>query len=237
MLDATFSRKQVASSLLNGYNKRSLGATWEMSVNTNCYGSALRASYRSVIALILGLGGTISGLPAAAQDHESFGVSEILLLVKKEIVAAQQEQTGQPRLRIDEVILDLAVTTDSSSQAGISFSVPIFESLEVAASANSKDTRSSRLRVTFLPEANIFVSSHEDLGLAKAIKEVKKAIQETINEPPKLLLKSFAYETSFVTIRGAGGKISLWIIDLSPLNRQYSATNTIKVKISIASDD
>lgn len=189
------------------------------------------------LALIAVLAGMLQGLPAAAQDGENFGVVEILQLVKKEIVAAQQEQTGQPRLRIDEVILDLAVTTKSSSQAGISFSVPIFDSLEAAASAESEDTRSSRLVVTFQPEANVFVSSHTDLGLAKAIKEVKRAIQETINEPPRLSLKTFTYETSFVTIREVGGRISLWIIDLSPLNREYGATNTIKVKMSAAANN
>ena len=43
---------------------------------------------------------------------EGFGVEEVVSRIKGEITRAQQEQTGDPRLRIDRVELELAVVAN-----------------------------------------------------------------------------------------------------------------------------
>jgi hypothetical protein len=54
---------------------------------------------------------------ALANETDEMAVEEILQQIKSAIVAAQQEKTGEPRLRINAVIIDLAVSTPQRIEA------------------------------------------------------------------------------------------------------------------------
>lgn len=172
--------------------------------------------------------------PTIASDGEQ-GIENILQQVKSAIVAAQQEKTGEPRLTIEKVIIDLAVSTSKNAEGEISLKIPVVD-IGVGGSAAFEKKNTSRLKMEFVPGTDTYVSKSGDLGLAKAIKSLKRAIQATINKPPPLALNTFTYETSFVIVKKGGSDLQLWVIDASPLQVQNTAVNMVKIQMSVVSD-
>lgn len=154
----------------------------------------------------------IDSLPCASASE--LPLSDLIRTIKTELYRAQQEATGDPRLNLDRVELELSITSTTELEGGMVLSVPVLELTGGRLKYSENRAASQRLFLVFEPEGDLQVSPPSgSLGLADRLIQVKEAIQETINLPPPMKMTNFRYGFDFAVVQTSGGGIDLYVFE------------------------
>ena len=191
--------------------------------------SRLQRTAALFILVVLGLCTHAHVSSSATND---VGVDEVIKALKEDIRLAQGAETGEPRLQIDRVELELTTVTEISGEAGVKLLVPVGIGLDVGGAASK--TNSQVIKLTLIPEGDIIVGAEKDHGLSAAIFHVKNALRNALNDPPPLKLKDFVFEMEFAVQKSAGGGISFLILNIAGAKQKKTSTHQMRIYLSLA---
>jgi hypothetical protein len=69
------------------------------------------------------------------------------------------------------------------------------------------------VELTLVPKGSIPISDIPELGLAHAVREVKRALRAALRSEPEFDLETFTYETFFSLERSAEGEVRVKIVE------------------------
>ena len=173
--------------------------------------------------------------PAWAHCND-VSIADLIASVKREIAVAQQQDTGAPRLRIEQVQLDISIVKTVSGGGGISFRVPLVPAVAVEGDVKAEKRQFHHLKLTLEPESEVDVSPGLQLGLAEAILQVKRDLKESMNKPPAFMLRDFVFEVSFVAEEKIHAGVKLAIIGEANLGGSQTGTQKITVYMKSIED-
>jgi hypothetical protein len=188
-------------------------------------------TYKLGIVFTIVVGFMLSSRAKAQVSVDEFDVDEVIKAIKSEIQTAQATETGLPRLKIDRVELELAVTTEQEITGGIKVKVVRFGA-EVNKGATKGTTHTLNLVLSSL--GPYVIERGSNFGLVPAIQSVKVALRNALNEPPRFKLETFTFELETAIERKAGGGLTFLVVDLPNLKSKNLATHKIKLHISLA---
>jgi len=172
-------------------------------------------------------------LPALPVRGDDRSISAIISQIEKEIDAAQSADTGYPPLVIDKVDLELNVVTTKKVGAEVTVSVPLLETAGAKVSGSVQQSDSQTIILAFVPAIDVQISSDQTLGLAEAIKSVKKQLQTTMGDGSLLVLKSFLFKASFLVVAEGRAGFRFLILSDSELGAYRKISNTITVSMRV----
>jgi hypothetical protein len=152
---------------------------------------------------------------AASSASDNFDASRIVEKINWEIRNTQGDDTGRPRLLIEEVDLELTVVSEAGAAGSLRISVPTMPIVDGNIVAAASQSLHHKIHFTFAPPRRVTVSPGEQLELVKAIWSLKAVLRDAINEPPQVELKSFEFEVTFAVAREENGRLRLWVFETS----------------------
>jgi hypothetical protein len=171
-------------------------------------------------------------MPLNAWAANDIAIDEVIKALKEDIRLAQGAESGEPRLQIDRVELELTVRTETSGEAGIKMSIPAGVGANIGGAISKEGSQT--IRLVLVPEGDVLVGTEKDHGLSRAISTVKNALRNATNDPPPLKLKDFVFEVEFAVQKSAGGGISFLIIDIAGAKQKKATTHHIRIFMSLA---
>ncbi len=159
-----------------------------------------------------------------------FEVDRVVAAIKNEIEIARSEETGTPKLKIDSVDVVLSTIATNESAGGIKLNVA---GVGAGLTTGVSKSNTQSIKLTLEPVGDIDIADDESMGLAPAIRSVKKAIKSAYNTEPRLKLKSFTFEVDFAVKEEAEGGISFYIVDIGGIKKSNFATHKVTFKMSV----
>lgn len=174
---------------------------------------------------------SLAGLEQTHAQSQGFSVEEVIAAIKDEIRTAQATETGEPRLKIDRVEVELTIVTATSGSGGLNFEIPLVGAkLQVGATRRATHV----LRLTLLPTSVSEIRSPSNFGLVSALRQVKQALRNAINKPPRLRLDNFVFEIEFVAVKKANTGLQFVILEIFSVGIERSYSHKLKVFMSLA---
>lgn len=149
-------------------------------------------------------------MPDIQDQHrtEGFPLALVIAEVKREIATAQNTAGLRAGLSLESVEITLAIARISDAAGKVTIGVPMFGA-EAGGGAGRKSEESSSLYVKLTPPAALSIMSGtdaRDLGIARAILDTRRELQEGMEDEPKLEPAKVRIELKFVVTRSGGPK-------------------------------
>lgn len=174
---------------------------------------------------------SLAGLEQTQAQSQGFNVEDVIAAIKDEIRTAQATETGEPRLKIDRVEVELTIVAAKSGSGGLKFEIPV-----VGAKLQAEATRRAThvLKLILSPSNISEVRSPSNFGLVSALRQVKQALRNAIHKPPALRLENFVFEIEFLVTKKAGIGLQFLIFEIPNLDIEHSYSHKLKIFMSLA---
>ncbi|MCH7889234.1 MAG: hypothetical protein IIA00_08145 [Proteobacteria bacterium] len=179
------------------------------------------------LAVCICIGGS---LPTYAESQD-FDLEDVIAAIKDEIRTAQATESGEPRLKIDRVEVELTIVAEQAGEAGVNIKVPIAGG---QLGVGGKRRTTHKIKLVLIPSTVSLVGSGSKFGLVSAIQRVKESLRRAIHKPPALKLENFVFEVEFMVQRSAKGGISFLIFEVSDLKSENLVTHKLRIYMSLA---
>jgi hypothetical protein len=145
---------------------------------------------------------------AEAADVEGFPLAQVIAQVKKELAAAQSVPGQGAGLALQTVTLAFSLSRVVDAEGKATIGIPLLGA-ELGGAGGVKSETVSSLLVKLAPPRPIVTMSGEELqelGLTQAILEVRRQLQEGLDDEPKLAPSQVELEIKFALTRKGGPK-------------------------------
>ena len=159
-----------------------------------------------------------AGTVLSASADTSVPIADLLSVIKNELRAAQKVTIGEPRLELRTVTLELATVIVRAADGKIEVGVPQV-GLTGSVGGTTQDTGSSKVKIQLAPPSPQILMGDapgpEDI--AKTIVEVRRQLQRSLSQEPRLDPQTVTMEIEFGIKRAveAGGKIEFLVFSAS----------------------